>query len=153
MEEELRSEAVCLVPIKPAVDRVDRLHAEGHRIIFASDMYLPASFIRERLQEYGIFHPGDRLYVSGELGITKGSGKLFQYILDREKLAPEQLVHCGDNPHSDAVVPAKMGIRLDPANRKLGLDGVGFAPGFRAKVIYGTSLLRARWALGVNRVV
>ncbi len=148
MEKELEIEARCLVPIESQSRRVKELHHEGRRLLFISDMYLPSSFIQTQLQRYGLFLTGDRLYVSGELSITKGSGKLFDYVLQKEGLAPDQLLHCGDNPHSDAFVPARKGIRLDPSVESAVGSNAGALSAFVAKGRYGVSLLRARFELG-----
>lgn len=152
LSREQEMEGRCLVPIASQLLRVRQLREEGRPVLFISDMYLPSDFIRTQLQRYGAFLPGDRLYISGELGITKGSGKLFKYVLDKEGLEPGQLLHCGDNRHSDVFVPARMGIRLNLYGEGVRCSRTGAASGFAAKAKYGVSLLRARLDLGVTRV-
>ncbi len=112
LEKELKIEKKCLVPIQETIKRIKKIHRNGGRIIFISDMYLPKDFISDVLTKYGVFHEGDSLYVSGEIGLTKGSGKLFSYVLEKEGLSSERLVHFGDDTFSDVLVPEKMGIKI-----------------------------------------
>lgn len=79
-------------------------------IVYISDTYLPQSFLFELLREYGLFLPGDRLFVSSEVGATKATGNLYRHILTTERLRPVQIFHLGDNQHSDVAVPKSLGI-------------------------------------------
>lgn len=108
---ELEVESEVLVPIDGAQRLVDHARQTGP-VVFISDMYLPAGFIQWILERSGLFLPGDRLYVSGELGLSKVSGKLFRHVLDDLGIQPGQLVHCGDHPLSDGRVPRALGVRL-----------------------------------------
>lgn len=108
---ELVVESEVLVPIDGAVKLVAAAR-RGAPVVFISDMYLPSAFIRGILERCGLLVAGDRLYVSGEVGITKGSGGLFRHVLDDLKIQPGQLVHCGDNPVADRLVPSSLDIRL-----------------------------------------
>jgi predicted HAD superfamily hydrolase len=152
MEQELQVEQKSIVPIKAMVNRINQLRSAGNQILFLSDMYLPQAFIRDRLEEHGAFDAADRLYVSGELGFTKGSGKLFQHVLEHEQLKPVQLIHCGDNPVSDIAVPFKMGIRLDKeCLQRFGKQRC-FAAGIISKVYYAIRVLQARIIIGLKSV-
>lgn len=79
-------------------------------MIYISDMYLPSEFIKEILTNHGVFGRKDSLYASGEIGLTKESGKLFKHVLKKEGIPASSLFHYGDNFHSDFVVPSRMGI-------------------------------------------
>lgn len=46
-------------------------------------MYLPSDFLKSLLQRFGFWEEGDRIYVSGEIGLTKYSGNLFRYVQKR----------------------------------------------------------------------
>lgn len=113
MEMELDIERRCTAPIHGVVSCIHELKSKGARIIYISDMYLPSPFIGEILKEYGIYDGHDIVYVSGEVGFTKGTGRLFDFVLQKENLLPEDLIHTGDNPHSDKVVPRRKGICTD----------------------------------------
>lgn len=112
MAAELATESAMLVPVNGAIPLVEGARQAKCQIIFVSDMYLPSGFISEILARYGLFIPGDRVYVSGEVGKTKGSGSLFRHILADLEIAPAGLVHYGDNPHADWYVPTMLGIVL-----------------------------------------
>ena len=75
------------------------------RLIFVSDMYLPAPFLADMLAS---FPPWQNLYVSGEIGATKASGNIWQHI----RLQTQgQILHIGDNNHSDIAMPLNHGIK------------------------------------------
>ena len=54
VELELETEREMLVPILATRKLVDALRAKG-KVFFISDMYLPSSFIKERLVAFGFF--------------------------------------------------------------------------------------------------
>ncbi len=77
-------------------------------------MYLPSTLIRDSLNSFGIAHPGDPIYVSGEIGASKYSGRLFDHVLAEDRLLPSELLHCGDDSITDDSVPARRGIAVRP---------------------------------------
>lgn len=110
---ELKREQDSLRPVPEIRDRVERLHREGQSVIFISDTYKPASFLRDMLERNGLWKDGDRLYASSEEGLTKHSGGLFRVALDRERLAPGELHHIGDNDISDGLSARKNDVVAD----------------------------------------
>lgn len=112
MEAELAMERECLRPVPAMLARVRGLRGSGVAVAFVSDMFLPEGFVAELLATHGFLEPGDRVYVSGERGVTKHTGNLFRLVLDDMGLAPAELLHTGDNPHTDVAVPRAMGIRV-----------------------------------------
>lgn len=108
---ELAVETSCLRPVAATLTLVRTLREQGRRIVFVTDMYLPAAFLAERLAAHGFYAPGDGLYVSGEVGLCKWSGRLFRHVLDREGVAPRQVLHVGDNAASDGIMARRCGIR------------------------------------------
>jgi predicted HAD superfamily hydrolase len=107
---ELQLEFDSLIPIWKIQQSIKELRACGSQIAFISDMYLPRGFIKKCLMHHGFFQNEDLLYVSGELGINKASGKLFSYFLKKHNIDNKDLVHTGDNYHSDVYQPRKLGI-------------------------------------------
>lgn len=83
----------------------------GTKIIITSDMYLDSSsiagLIRKKIHDK--FY--DEIYVSSEYNSTKEEGELFRIILTNENIRAENLLHIGDNFHSDYRVPNTMGIK------------------------------------------
>ncbi|NQS88899.1 hypothetical protein HQ584_03815, partial [Patescibacteria group bacterium] len=101
---ELETEYRSVCPICWTISEINSLRAQGKRIIFISDMYLPEQHIREMLVKVGVYQEGDKLYVSGESGLKKRTGSLFKYILEQEHCNPHQMSHCGNNLHSDIFI-------------------------------------------------
>ncbi len=106
---ELETEKDLLVPIIATRKLVNNLREKGD-VIFISDMYLPSSFIQERLIEHGFFKEGDRIYVSDELQAWKSDASLFRHVHKQEDIVYRQWHHYGDNRHSDYIVPRHLGI-------------------------------------------
>ncbi|MDR2032185.1 MAG: glycosyltransferase [Azoarcus sp.] len=84
--------------------------AAGLRIVAVSDMYLGERQLCRLLGDLGYDSLIDCIYVSSEHGIGKYSGRLFAEMLAREGLAAERVLHVGDNFHSDALAPVRMGL-------------------------------------------
>lgn len=108
LESELESLALRAKP--EALEFVRWARGKGMRIIAVSDMYLGHRHVRRFLDECGYAGLIDRIYMSSEHGLGKYSGRLFEHVLAHEDVAPENLLHVGDNFHSDALAPAALGI-------------------------------------------
>lgn len=76
----------------------------GKKVIITSDMYLDRKTIETILNKNG-YQNYYKLYLSSEIGYTKGSGKIFRYILQDLKINPSQLIHIGDNLKGDFLQP------------------------------------------------
>ena len=100
--------------IEPGVELLARARAAAMGVLFISDMYLPSGVIRELLVQHGCWEPGDSLWVSGEARATKRSGDLFKLVLAHEGLAGADVVHVGDHPVSDRIVPRWLGVGVRP---------------------------------------
>jgi FMN phosphatase YigB (HAD superfamily) len=111
MQEELLCEKRSLTPIAPMIRVMEKV--AGARMLAISDTYLPEEFVAEQLR---IHIPIDNwgLYVSSSVGLTKHSGRLFEYIIDREQMAHTKWQHWGDNPYSDLSIPRRFGIETQP---------------------------------------
>ena len=108
---ELEVERENLSPVRQVLDLIRDYRKRGKRILFISDMYLPSDFLRFQLRRFGFWEEEDRIYVSGEIGLTKHSGNLFRYIQREEKISRCSWKHVGDNTYSDYYVPKSMLIR------------------------------------------
>lgn len=111
---ELEVEGRDVRPVLPGRELVDAARRAGRRVIFVSDMYLPEEHIRAALARFGIRQGDEPLYVSGELGVSKRSGRLFDHVLADQALRPDELVHTGDDPVTDLASPARRGIAVEP---------------------------------------
>lgn len=91
------------------VDLIIWLQEKGYHIIYVSDMYLSASQIEAVLSIAKV--PEHKVFVSNAFGVDKRSGKLFQVVLNSEKLNSSQLIHIGDNFEADVLGAEKCGIK------------------------------------------
>ncbi len=83
--------------------------AAGKRVIIASDMYLPQEFIERTLSKNG-FAGYHKLYLSNEINHRKDRGDMYGYILADLDVAPNKVLHIGDNKHSDFEQARRNGI-------------------------------------------
>ena len=80
----------------------------GKKILFTSDMYLATDHVLSLLRQTGI--SGYDLHVSSAAGLTKHRGTLYDHVVRVARRPPGDILHIGDNPHSDYVQPRKRGI-------------------------------------------
>lgn len=107
---EIRLESDLLQLNSGALDLLVMLKEAGKSTIIASDMYLSAKQLGVFCTKLGINPYVDRIYVSGECGVGKHSGRLFQHILASEQITPSDFIHIGDNANSDYLQPTLLGI-------------------------------------------
>lgn len=98
---EMETEADLLRPVPTVRPLLEAARREAGRIVFVSDMYLPAVFIEEQLRRHGFWDVGDVLYVSHTHGHTKRTGRLFEVVAETERVAVTSIRHHGNNPESD----------------------------------------------------
>jgi predicted HAD superfamily hydrolase len=111
LELEKETEVSLLRPVYAAQKKIGEARDRGLRVIFVSDIYLPESLVRERLEHFGLFRQGDGLYVSSTIGLVKSTGSLFDYVREKEGVAFREIHHFGDHYYADVEVPSKKGIR------------------------------------------
>ncbi len=76
-------------------------------VILVSDTYFEEGTIRDFLAERLL---PDHLFLSCEWGKGKQEG-LFEYVIDTLKIAPDQILHIGDNEKSDVRAASKKGMQ------------------------------------------
>ncbi|WP_165360588.1 HAD family hydrolase [Candidatus Chloroploca sp. Khr17] len=101
MKAELELETRFLRPIPAMAERLVRLRASGQRVVFTSDMYLSAQTILEWLAAHGLATSDDTCYASSDYGRAKVSGALFDLLVQREGVAPKEVLHIGNNARAD----------------------------------------------------
>ena len=84
------------------------LKEKNKKMIIITDMYLDIDNIKKILSKNNISY--DKLYLSSEIKKTKHTGSLYNYILNDLSIAPNHIIHYGDNKISDFINPKKMGI-------------------------------------------
>ncbi len=81
----------------------------GKKVILTSDMYLEENVVRQILDENG-YRDHAKLYLSSAHKRLKTTGRLFRLMLKEEDVAPENVLHIGDNWQADIVSAQKMRI-------------------------------------------
>lgn len=109
-ELELDIELKVLYPIHENINFLNRLIADGNKVCITSDMYLTKNNIFKILKKNNIYV--DDVYVSSDIGLTKASGNLFKYIANQQNIDLKDIVHYGDNLHSDIQVPSDLGVKV-----------------------------------------
>ena len=107
---ELELELQYCRPRKAAHILYEYALALGKPVVATSDMYLPEEFLKKMLSNCG-YHDLGAVYVSCASGRSKGSGAAYKYLSDLYRLAPDEIVHIGDNYFADVESPRKIGIR------------------------------------------
>lgn len=82
----------------------------GKEIVFLSDMYLPHGTVDAIVRKCG-YTQFRSLYLSSQLGVTKHSGDLFDYVLKDLSCLPREILHVGDNEIADCQRPSQKGWR------------------------------------------
>lgn len=95
----------------PAARRmVAQERAASGRVVYVSDMYLPADFIEEQLRRHGLFEDGDVLFVSHAHGATKRTGALFPEVARALGVRTQDLVHHGNDLRHDVRGPDRKSV-------------------------------------------
>ncbi|MEI2722453.1 MAG: hypothetical protein V9H26_02590 [Verrucomicrobiota bacterium] len=116
MEIELHVESQNTQAVPGMLETIQQARADGYRVMFLSDMYLPASFIAELLRRAGFLVAGDELLVSGELRQAKHDGRMFHLVRTQHRSVAEWR-HAGDHPRADVEVPRRLGINARAETR------------------------------------
>ena len=109
-DKELELELQTLQPNPEMLEVWQYVKSLGMQIIITSDMYLPKQFIAKLLHKNG-FIDYKHLYVSSDIGYTKTSGLLYDYIKRDLSMQPSKILHIGDNYHSDIIQAQKHGFQ------------------------------------------
>lgn len=110
---EIDAEARLLIPVRGLFE--EAFAQAGPTPVILTDTYLSGRIVTRLL--IGLCGPGmsrPRVFASSDLQRTKASGELFGHVLDRAGLEPGQVVHRGDHPTSDVLVPRSLGMRVEP---------------------------------------
>lgn len=108
-EEELKQVRNHLLP-NPVMRLVyDEAVRQKKRVWIVADSIYPSDFLSDLLKSKGI-SGFEKIFTSGETGLTKDTGKLYRHILETEPVDPKAWLHIGDNFHSDFEVLKHTGI-------------------------------------------
>ena len=81
----------------------------GKIVILTSDMYLTNKEILSILSKCG-YEGFDRIFMSSQYRKTKSSGNLYKEIIQILDISSSQMLHIGDNWHSDIEMARKSGV-------------------------------------------
>jgi FMN phosphatase YigB (HAD superfamily) len=82
--------------------------------VFVSDFYMGAQDLQALLRHFGVGEVVPEGYSSCDLLLNKRSGRIFQHVIRQEQVTASQILHIGDNPHSDVGSPRRHGITAIP---------------------------------------
>lgn len=96
-------------PLKENCEILDYCIKSKKKVVISSDMYLDKDTIQKILANNKIKY--DKLYLSSDIMKTKSKGSMFKYIIDDNKVEPQNIIHIGDNRKSDYIMPKLNGIK------------------------------------------
>ncbi|MEA3492182.1 MAG: hypothetical protein U9R27_09805 [Campylobacterota bacterium] len=85
-------------------------NANFPQTIFASDFYMPRSFIEKLLIKNSLDHHFTSGYASCDSVKNKRSGMLFDHLIEEFDIKPDEILHIGDNKNSDVETPSRKNI-------------------------------------------
>lgn len=97
---EISREVESVIQRRAGFDIYNEARKTACYIILVSDMYLPREVIEKMLSKIGVDYY-DKLYLSSEIGLTKKTGDLFDFVMNDLKVSPNEIVHFGDNFKGD----------------------------------------------------
>lgn len=108
---EMETELHCLQLHEGAYDILAKLTALGKKLIIVSDMYMRHTDIKRICCAFGIEKFISHIFVSSDQRLAKYSGRIFDYVLENINATPDQIIHVGDNHHSDFFAPSMKSIQ------------------------------------------
>jgi FMN phosphatase YigB (HAD superfamily) len=84
---------------------------EFQNIIIISDFYMSQKKIVQLLNAKEFPFPITHYFLSCDSKLNKRSGRLFSHVSSNLKVAPNSILHIGDNEHSDIFMAKKCGFR------------------------------------------
>lgn len=107
IEEELAAERDACYAFLPVVDLMRAAVNRGIKIIIVSNTYLnkkQLTWLLTNILPADVMHSIDEIFCSCEFGKSK-SGGLFADVLQALAIAPNTILHIGDNQHADYEAP------------------------------------------------
>lgn len=107
-QKEIELEIKYCKPRIYAKEIFDMVQAIGKRIVITSDMYLPKQVVEQILHNAG-YKGYEQLFLSSEEKVTKATGNLYDAVAKNLQISSNQILHIGDNLHSDIKMAEKKG--------------------------------------------
>lgn len=112
VQQELALEARHCFGFKPVMDLIATAKARGLKVIIVSDSYFSPDQLRELIARAAgevLTAMIDQIFTSSQHGMSKAEG-LLSVVLSELGIAPEKMLHVGDNRIADQEAPAALGI-------------------------------------------
>lgn len=93
-------------------DLLRYLQVEDIRVCLTSDTYFPRAFVERLLAKAAIDSTALSILLSCEQDANKANGALFATLLKREALAPERILHLGDDLTADYIQAKRAGLSV-----------------------------------------
>lgn len=129
---EINIELQLIKPQQKNIEVLNSLKAKGEFLCITSDMYLPLEVIKKILNKNKIFV--NKIYVSSDIGLTKSSGNLFNFIANDLNVKFNQIVHYGDNINSDINIPKSLGCNTVHTGHAFHRNSNGFLDCFQSPI-------------------
>ena len=110
-EKEIELEKEMLFPNKEMEDIVAFAKKENKRIIVTSDMYLDLKTVKDILKKCG-YNKFDHIYLSSLEKKAKFNSELFDVVIEKEKVKPNEILHIGDNYNHDYINAKERGLKV-----------------------------------------
>jgi len=109
---EVHAETQFCFGFAPTIDLMRRARARGLKVIIVSDTYLDRDELAGLIAATAgpaVLALIDAIYCSSEYGASKASG-LLKTVAEKMAIAPDRILHIGDNPRSDFAAAQAAGI-------------------------------------------
>lgn len=90
---------------------IKEIRKTGIKNCLISDFYLPARSFQQLLHHHGLADCFDAVFISADFGITKGSGRLYDLVLEKSGCSATDVIMIGNSEHADIRMAAEKGIR------------------------------------------
>lgn len=111
MDRELMLELELALSRKSGHFLYEKALETGKRVIFVSDMYLNREQIHRMLHKNG-YECAEEIFVSSDFGKRKITGNLYDEVIQKMNVSPEEIFHIGDNKEADCRIPSEKGIQV-----------------------------------------
>lgn len=101
------------------IESLKGVRAHGVRVIAVSDTIYSARDLQQMFTALLREDVYDEIYTSADLGRTKHDGGIFAVVAEREGVAPDQVLHVGDDPEADLRKALLAGWRSVHAPRRM----------------------------------
>lgn len=90
---------------------IELAHKNNKKVILISDIYFSKKDITNLLsKKLKNFDYISEIYTSSDIGLLKSTSNLYKYVLDKEKIEKDELLHIGDNIISDITITNLLNI-------------------------------------------